>query len=126
MTAVTLLWMLGGVMALLATMLAALIVARRLDDSRQDSRAKFTAKMTELASRASQNGGGKSGMGWLSGGVAATLVALAAASADAKQNPDAQTPETEGRKQLKAVLTGLAIGGAILIGVVGMLVGDGS
>ena len=81
MNAVTLLWMLGGAMAVLVTMLAALIVARKLDDSQGTSRERFAAKMTELASRATQQGGANSGMNWLSGGVSAALVAMAAASA---------------------------------------------
>ena len=125
MNAVTLLWMLGGVMAVLVTMLAALIVARTLDDSRSETRDPFATKLAELTSRTTQHGGTTSGMGWLSGGVSATLVALAAASAADKKKADAQ-PETASRKQLKAVLAGLAIGGAILMAIVGSVVGDGN
>ena len=122
MSDVLMLWILGGVLALLMGMMVVLSVARSLDGSKEARRVKLEAKIDALTSRALQH----SGTGWLSGGVSATLAALAAASADAKRDSDAQKPETDGRKQVKALLTGLAIAGGVIMLIVGIITGDGS
>ncbi|MEQ1779802.1 MAG: hypothetical protein ABMA14_00460 [Hyphomonadaceae bacterium] len=129
MSDVMMLWIVCGVLAVLASMIVVLIVSRSLDGSREEANRKFAATMMDLAGRASRHGetsggSGWSGSGWLSGAMAGTLTALASSATEGKG--EAGKPETDGRKQIKAAITGIAVMGGILLAIVGILVGDGS
>ena len=129
MSDVMMLWIVCGVLAVLASMIVVLIVSRSLDGSREEANRKFAATMMDLAGRASRHGetsggSGWSGSGWLSGAMAGTLTALASSATEGKG--EAGKPETDGRKQVKALLTGLAIAGGVIMLIIGIVTGDGS
>lgn len=125
MTSVTLLWMVGGALAVLIIMLAVLIVARSLDGSQADNRDRFAAKMDALAAKAAKSGESSDGNGWVSGVLAQSFMTLATASRTGKDDETKQAA-SDSRKQIKALFTGLAIAGGIILAIVGAVVGDGS
>ncbi len=126
MSAVTLVWFLGAALAALVGMMVVLIVARSLDGSEAESRRNFAEKMTGLAQKATRSSQSGSSSAWLSGAVAQTLTALADASKDTRGKPEDKDAAIAGRKQLKALMTGLAIAGGVLTLIVGIITGDGN
>lgn len=125
MSAVMMIWILGGVLALLIGMMVVLSVARSLDGSKQQERENFAAKMNALAAKATQHGQASAGTGWVSGAVAKSLSTLATASKSTDDDPETAKSTTESRKQIKALFTGLAIAGGLIMLVVGIIKGDG-
>jgi hypothetical protein len=125
MSAVMMIWILGGVLALLIGMMVVLSVARSLDGSKQQERENFAAKMNALAAKATQHGQASAGTGWVSGAVAKSLSTLATASKSTDDDPETAESTTESRKQIKALFTGLAIAGGLIMLVVGIIKGDG-
>ncbi len=126
MSAVMMIWILGGVLALLIGMMVVLSVARSLDGSKQQEREKFAAKMNALAAKATQHGQVSAGTGWVSGAVAKSLLTLATASKSTDDDPETGQSTTESRKQIKALFTGLAIAGGLIMLVVSIITGDGN
>lgn len=124
MTSITLIWILGGALAVLVGMLVVLIVARSLDGSQAASRAEFAAKLNALATKASKTSTSNSS-GWVSGIMAQSLTALAAASQTGKDE-DTKQAATDGQKQIKQLITGLAIAGGVILAIVGAIMGDGN
>lgn len=119
----TLLWILGGALVVLVIMVAVLIVARSLDGSQTDSQEKFAAKLSQLATKTSKTSTSNSS-GWVSGIMAQSLEALAAASRTGKDEETRQAA-TDSQKQIKSFITGLVIAGGIILAIVGAIVGDG-
>ncbi len=120
------LWVLGGVLAVLAGMLVVLIVARTLDGTPDESQRQFADKMSELAGKARNSGHSNGAPAWLSGAVSETLTALADASKDTRGDPKERQAADAGRKQLQSTLTGLAIAGGVIMLIAGIIAGDGS
>lgn len=126
MTSITLIWILGGALAVLVGMTVVLIVARTLDGSHDESQRQFANKLSELAGKAKDSAHLNSAPAWLSGAVSETLTALADASKDTRGDPKEKEAAVAGRKQVQATLTGLAVAGGIIMLIVGIITGDGS
>ena len=126
MTSGAMIWILGGVLAILAAMIVVLIVARTLDGSHDESQRQFADKISELAGKARDGGHLNGAPAWLSGAVSETLTALADASKDTRGDPREKEAAEAGRKQLQATLTGIAIAGGVIMLIVGIIAGDGS
>jgi uncharacterized protein YneF (UPF0154 family) len=126
MSAVMMIWILGGVLALLIGMMVVLSVARSLDGSKEEDRKNFAVTMTALATKATQHGQASAGTGWVSSAVAKSLSTLATASKSPDDDPETARATSDSRKQIKALFTGLAVAGGIIMLIVGIIKGDGS
>lgn len=126
MTSAMLVWILGGALAVLVGMLVVLVIARTLDGSHDDSQRQFADKISALAGKARTSGYLQSAPTWLTGTVVSTLTSLADASKDTRGDPKATDAAEAGRKQLQAMLTGLAVAGGVIMLIVGIITGDGS
>ena len=115
MDATLTLWLVCGAVGVLAMMLVVVGLARRLD--RDDQSERFTAsKLASIASR-------MKGAGGLAAAAGPVVALLAHAHADSKPE-DGDKPADPKTKQVRALLTGLAVAGGILMVVVGIITGD--
>lgn len=106
MTSLTLLLVAGGALALLAMLLGVVALARKLD---RDSGKTDTPDLAENAR---------------AGSLAATLATLAAHAG--VQSAKAVTPEKSERPSTaKQIITGMAIFGAVIAVIMGIIAGDG-
>lgn len=125
MTSLTLIWILCGLLALLVGMVVVLVVARSLDGSQADKQQALAQKLSELAQKAARDGNTGNASSWTSG-VFAQAISSLAASAQGDDDQKAKTPDSDSQKQTKALFTGLAIAGGIIMLIVGIVTGDGS
>jgi hypothetical protein len=126
MSAVMMIWILGGVLALLIGMMVVLSVARSLDGSKEEGRNHFAATLTALATKATQPGQASAGTGWVSSAIARSLSTLATASQSSDDDPETARATNDSRKQIKALFTGIAVAGGIIMLIVGIITGDGN
>ena len=126
MSAVLPLWIVGGVLAVLASMIVVLIVARSLDGSQAAGKQQFAAKLSELAQKATRDGQTGASPAWVSKALTETLTSFANASKDTRGDPAAKDAATAGQRQIKAMLAGLAVVGVIIAMIVKAIVGHGS
>jgi hypothetical protein len=116
MTAVTLLLIAGGALALMIGLLVVLIVARKLDGA-SGGGANLSGQIEKAAATLQATGRGISKLS--PGPLGAALSALAARAGD-----DSKTSTGEG-KTAKQIFTGMAIVGGIIALVMGIIAGDG-
>ena len=125
MSEVMMLWSVCGLLAILASMIIVLIVARSLDGSQAAGKQQFAAKLSELAQKATRDGQAGASPAWVSKALTETLTTFANASKDTRGDPALRDAATAGQKQIKAMLTGIAVVGVIIAMIVKAIVGNG-
>ena len=113
------LWLLGGVLVALVMMLVIVMIARALERDRQAETAAV-ARMIDMAKDAAAKHKNLAGLAAVTGPIAALIAA--SQSNEKKEGESADTPK---QKQMKSLMTGLAVAGGLLMLIVGIITGDG-
>jgi hypothetical protein len=116
MDAMLILWLAGGAVAVMAMMLVVVGLARRLDRDAATEKASL-GKIMDIASK-------MKGAGGLAAAAGPVVALLAHAHADSKSKDENKTADPKTR-QIRAIITGLAIAGGILMVIVGILTDKG-